>query len=193
MKYIALFLFFVALFLVLLFSFIPNPFKNKTFDNKINVNNLIKVEEEKDFISPYDEYWITQGIHGQSYNHQAVDIAAGKNATIKTPVSGIVITNTVDQVGNTILVIDGDKYQITMLHGSYIVKVGDRVIIGDKIGEESNHGYTTDMQGNLCNGRDCGYHTHLNVFDKTVGRNVNPLELLSKDAGKQLFVGSKVP
>jgi hypothetical protein len=48
------------------------------------------------------------------------------------------------------------------------------------VGVESNLGYTTDMAGVPCWGRDCGYHTHLNVFDKRIGGNVNPLELLGR-------------
>jgi hypothetical protein len=47
------------------------------------------------------------------------------------------------------------------------------------VGTESNHGYTLDIYGNLCAGRDCGYHTHLNVYDRRVGYNVNPMDLLN--------------
>jgi hypothetical protein len=53
------------------------------------------------------------------------------------------------------------------------------VEMGQIVGNESNIGYTTDWQGNPCAGRDCGYHTHLNVFDKRLGENVNPLDLIN--------------
>ncbi len=53
-----------------------------------------------------------------------------------------------------------------------------RSTLGQAVGVESNKGYTTDMQGRLCTGRDCGYHTHLNIFDKRLGQNVNPLKLI---------------
>ena len=34
------------------------------------------------------------------------------------------------------------------------------------------------MAGNLCAGRNCGYHTHLNVYDKRQAANINPLTLI---------------
>ena len=64
------------------------------------------------------------------------------------------------------------------MHGIYHSKIGERVRSGQPIGEESNLGNTTDMQGRSCRNRDCGYHTHLNVYDKRIGANVNPLDLL---------------
>ena len=67
---------------------------------------------------------------------------------------------------------------MTLLHGIYQVNVGDTLKMGQVIGEESNQGYTIDYLGRSCRGRDCGYHTHMNVFDKNVGANVNPLTLV---------------
>jgi murein DD-endopeptidase MepM/ murein hydrolase activator NlpD len=129
-------------------------------------------------IYPYDDYWLTQGPHGFSYGHMAIDIAAGKGATIKSPIDGVVTANYVDQYGNTTLILENDNYKIIMLHGDYTVTSGQNVRQGQPVGTESNHGYTTDMQGRSCKNRDCGYHTHLNVFDKGQGTNVNPLEIL---------------
>jgi hypothetical protein len=74
--------------------------------------------------------------------------------------------------------IENDIYRVTMLLGVYIVNIGQQVKAGQTIGSESNQGNTTDMQGNSCRNRDCGYHTHLNVFDKRIGANINPLNLL---------------
>jgi murein DD-endopeptidase MepM/ murein hydrolase activator NlpD len=126
---------------------------------------------------PYDNYILTQGPHGYSYGHMAIDISAGNGATIKSPIFGAVTQFYFDGLGNSTLVIENEKYQIMMLHGAYTVAVGDQLRPGDSVGTESNIGNTYDWAGNSCRGRDCGYHTHLNIFDKELGRNVNPLEL----------------
>ncbi len=110
----------------------------------------------------------------------AIDLAAGKDAPILSPIEGVVTERYRDRYGNTTLVIENDVYRITLLHGVYIVVEGERVKQGQVVGKESNKGYTTDMQGRSCKGRKCGYHTHLNIYDKRVGANVNPLELLNK-------------
>jgi murein DD-endopeptidase MepM/ murein hydrolase activator NlpD len=128
---------------------------------------------------PYDNYTLTQGPHGYSYGHMAIDIAAGKGAAVKSPIDGQVSNYYIDEWGNTTLVIDNGKYQVTMLHGNFSVAVGDNVRLGQQVGTEGNNGYTLDMYGNSCRNRDCGYHTHLNVFDKELGTNVNPLNVLS--------------
>jgi murein DD-endopeptidase MepM/ murein hydrolase activator NlpD len=130
-------------------------------------------------VYPYDNFALTQGPHGFSYGHMAIDIAAGKGASVKSPIEGKVSDLYVDEWGNTTLVIENSKYQVTMLHGNFSVAVGDSVSLGQQVGIEGNNGYTLDAYGNSCRGRDCGYHTHLNVFDKELGTNVNPLEVLS--------------
>ncbi len=129
---------------------------------------------------PYDAYIVTQGPHGMSYGHYAVDITAGKGETIKSPINGIIGSLFVDQYGNTTLIIENDRYRVLMLHGNYSVHVGQVVAIGDPVGVEWNNGYTLDANGQLCAGRDCGYHTHLNVFDKSIGQNIDPFTLLSR-------------
>jgi murein DD-endopeptidase MepM/ murein hydrolase activator NlpD len=129
-------------------------------------------------IAPYDEYIITQGVHGLSYGHMAIDIAAGKGEPIKSPISGVVSEHYFDAIGNPTIVIENEVYKVTFLHGVYSVGLGDKLNIGDQIGTESNLGNTRDMQGRSCRGRDCGYHTHLNVFDKIANTNINPLELI---------------
>lgn len=128
---------------------------------------------------PYDEYILTQGPHGASYGQMAVDLTAGKGAEILAPISGVVLALYVDQYNNTTLILDNEIWQVLMMHGDYSVQAGETVQIGQVVGHESNHGYTVDWQGNLCAGRDCGYHTHLNVFDKRLGSNVNPLDVIS--------------
>lgn len=134
-------------------------------------------------IMPYDDYILTQGLHGQAYGHLAIDIKAGKGAIIKSPIAGTVTSLYTDEVGNPTLIIENDVYQVMMLHGVFTVKVGDQVEIGEPVGTESNLGNTRDAWGNSCRGRDCGYHTHLNIFDKRLGVNVSPLEVLGLRLG----------
>ncbi len=132
----------------------------------------------EEIIAPYDQYVLTQGIHGLSYGHMAIDIAAGKGSLIKSPISGRVSNFFIDGVGNPTLVLENDHYIVTLLHGIYTVRPGDVLSIGDKIGTESNQGNTRDMQGHSCRDRDCGYHTHLNIFDKTTQTNIDPLTVI---------------
>jgi hypothetical protein len=133
------------------------------------------------FAAPYDTYWITQRLHGQSYGHNAIDLGGGKGSSIKSPINGVVADLYIDKYENTVLVLENEVWIVTLFHGDYTVAVGETVVIGQTVGTESNHGNTTDMQGRSCKGRDCGYHTHLNVFDKRSGTNANPLELLGED------------
>ena len=127
---------------------------------------------------PYDEFILTQGPHGQSYGQLAIDLTAGNGAPILSPISGTVTALYIDEYNNTTLVLDNEIWQVLLLHGDYSVQPGQAVSIGQVIGSESNHGYTLDWWGNLCDGRDCGYHSHFNLFDKRLGQNVNPLEVL---------------
>lgn len=129
-------------------------------------------------IVPYDSYVLTQGLHGFSYGHMAIDLKAGKGAMIKSPIEGTVSALYIDEIGNPTLVIENEYYQVTLMHGEYTVTVGESLKLGQPVGTESNLGNTKDWAGNSCRGRDCGYHTHLNVFDKRLGMNVSPLDLL---------------
>jgi len=133
--------------------------------------------------APYEHYAITQGLHGYSYGQMAIDLAAGKGAEIRSPINGVVTQRYTDQYGNPTLVIENDFYTVTLLHGKYNVAVGDRLTLGQPVGTESNQGYTMDSRGRLCRGRKgCGYHTHLNIFDKRLQSNVNPLDLIGASA-----------
>lgn len=129
-------------------------------------------------VAPYSEYTISQGPHGFSYGHAAIDLTAGNGATILSPINGSVTQNFVDYLGNTTLVIENEIYQVTLMHGNYAAQVGDLLAAGQPLGTESNNGNTVDWSGRSCAGRDCGYHTHLNIFDKRIGSNVNPLTLI---------------
>jgi murein DD-endopeptidase MepM/ murein hydrolase activator NlpD len=140
---------------------------------------VFEPEGELVFLAPYDNYVITQGLHGYSYGHMAIDISGGKGTVIKSPITGVVSENYIDGLGNPTLVIENEEYKVTLLHGIYTVSIGDQLNAGQPVGTESNLGYTTDMQGNPCAGRECGYHSHLNVYDKRLGANVNPLDLIN--------------
>lgn len=143
---------------------------------------LLQAQDPPDpaqIIAPYDAYVLTQGPHGQSYGHMALDIAAGKGTAIKSPISGEVTARYIDELGNPTLVIENEIYRVTLLHGDYTVRLGETVAIGQPIGTESNKGNTVDRFGIPCQGRPCGYHTHLNVFDKRLGQSVNPLPLIT--------------
>jgi murein DD-endopeptidase MepM/ murein hydrolase activator NlpD len=123
---------------------------------------------------------LTQGLHGESYGHLAIDIAAGNGSTIYSIINGTVTGTGYDQWNNTYIQIENDVYTVLYMHGVYGLAVGDAVTAGQVIGTESNIGYTLDSYGNVCGytGRDCGYHTHLNVFDKRLGLNIDPLTLI---------------
>jgi hypothetical protein len=140
--------------------------------------SLIEVVDYYAIAVPYDNYVITQGPHGESYGHLAIDLAAGENSIIKSPINGEVSDLFIDEYGNPTLVIANEIYEVTMLHGEYSVMIGDKINLGQPVGYESNLGYTTDMQGRSCKNRNCGYHTHLNIFDKQLNTNVNPIEIL---------------
>lgn len=130
-------------------------------------------------VAPYANYRITQGVHGYSYGHMAVDLAAGRGEPVLSPINGSITASYLDEYGNTTLVIENEVYTVTMLHGEYSVKIGDKVSAGQQVGVESNKGYTMDMAGNLCYNREwCGNHTHLNIYDKRLRSNVNPLDFL---------------
>ncbi len=148
--------------------------------------NLNLTGDQTILAAPYEEYILTQGTHGASYGHAAIDIAGGKGATIYSPINGVVTGNYTDQYGNTTLILDNANYTVTFLHGVFTVNPGDKLTVGDIIGTESNIGYTMDMAGRLCTNRDCGYHSHLNVFDKTLGRNINPLDYFDLQPATEL-------
>lgn len=129
-------------------------------------------------VFPYEHFTLTQGPHGEEYGHIAIDIASGKNATILAPINGVITASYVDEYGNTNLILENERYTVTLLHGNFSAKVGEFFNLGQTIGKESNNGYTLDAYGQPCAGRDCGYHSHMNVFDKQTQANVNPLEIL---------------
>lgn len=142
-----------------------------------NVKPVQALPDPAEIRPPYDNYIVTQGPHGQSYGHLAIDLTAGKGAKILSPIDGIISELFIDEYGNPTLIVENEVWRVTLLHGDYSVSTGEHVQIGQVIGRENNHGYTLDYRGRSCRGRDCGYHTHLNIFDHRIGSNVNPLDL----------------
>lgn len=139
----------------------------------------LEVDNPTAVFAPYKEYDLTQGLHGQSYGHLAIDLAAGRGEPVLSPINGFVTDYYIDEYNNTTLVIENNIYQVTMLHGDFNASIGEKVDAGQVVGTEGNNGYTMDFFGNLCYGREhCGNHTHLNIFDKRIQANVNPLGLI---------------
>ena len=155
--------------------------KSGSGGGKAQANNVTAADQiDADAIAaPYAHFIVTQGLHGAEYGHLAVDISAGKEATIKSPINGTVTNLYIDDWGNPSLMIENEHYAVELLHGLFSVKIGDKVTIGQPIGKESNQGNTFDELGRSCAGRDCGYHTHINVYDKRLGTNVNPFLVLN--------------
>ncbi len=149
-------------------------------EQHVSATEITVISDPASIDWPYEQYTITQGPHGNSYGHMAIDLAAGKGTVVKSPINGTVTDRFMDEWGNPTLVIENEIYRILLLHGEYTVNIGDIVTIGQPVGVESNLGYTTDMRGVPCKNRNCGYHTHLNIFDKRLGENVNPLEVLAE-------------
>jgi hypothetical protein len=145
-----------------------------------DVSPFAGIEDQEEIAAPYAQYVLTQGLHGFSYGHLAIDISAGQGAAVLSPIHGVVTELYVDDLGNTTLVIENEIYRVELLHGLYSVALGDRVALGQPIGTESNQGNTYDSAGRSCRGRDCGYHTHLNIYDKRIGANLDPMQALEK-------------
>jgi len=161
----------------------PLKVENSTPPDLVVNQNPEPAPEERqvnpeDIRLPYEAYVLTQGPHGFSYGDAAIDLTAGESAPIMSPISGIVTKNGLDEWGNTALVLENERWEVRLLHGDYFPQEGEAVELGQIIGAESNHGYTIDWQGRSCAGRDCGYHTHMNVYDKLAGQNANLIELL---------------
>ena len=57
------------------------------------------------FAAPYTNYAITQRIHGASYGHMAIDIAAGRGEPLLSPINGVVTQLFMDEYGNPTIVI----------------------------------------------------------------------------------------
>lgn len=123
---------------------------------------------------------LTQGPHGHSYGHAAIDLSGGEGTPVYAPIDGAARLS-MDGYGNTVLVIENERLEATLLHGKWTVQRGAQVRRGELVGFEDNYGYTMS-NGVLCHNRPgCGDHTHLNVRDKLLSTNVDLSRLLAGD------------
>ncbi len=172
--------------------------------NRFQIRKLQKKfsDAEELMISlPYkDSYSVSQNGHFDNFNTErsilvvgdspyftAIDLGVGKNTPLYSPISGIVTFSGIDRIdtwNNTILTIENSYYTVLMLHGNYAARAGTVVKKGDFIGTEGNNGYVLSG-GVVCSTApylsDCGYHTHINVWDKRLGFSVNILNLVSQN------------
>ncbi|MFA5026081.1 MAG: M23 family metallopeptidase [Candidatus Shapirobacteria bacterium] len=115
--------------------------------------------------------WPTSGMITQRYSwyHPAVDIANRSNPAIVAAATGTVVTAGWNGggYGNYVIIDHGNGYSTLyahMLNNSMVVKAGDRVTQGQKLG---NMGST---------GRSTGTHLHFEI--KTAGGKLDPLKIL---------------
>lgn len=116
--------------------------------------------------------WPTAGVITQKYSwyHPALDIANPTNPPIVAAATGTVITAgwNAGGYGNYVIIDHGNGYETLyghMLDNSILVKAGDRVTQGQRIGTMGS------------TGRSTGTHCHFEIRLKA-GGTVNPLTLL---------------
>lgn len=111
-------------------------------------------------------YDVTQGLHGQSYGHCAIDVSAGLGSPVYSPINGTVTQKYVDGYNNPVIRIENSKFEVELLHGIWTVDKGQKVVISQKIGTEASIGNST------------GPHTHFHALQK--GRQcVDPRDLVN--------------
>lgn len=104
-------------------------------------------------------------------------MGGGKDSPIFAPITGEVIYQYYQHNGNPLLIIENDSYRVKLLHGYWNTAEGDRVNQGEIIGYEGNMGLTF-RDGQFCGtGSNCGYHTHIEVWDKINNSPVNLAQL----------------
>lgn len=123
--------------------------------------------EDDRLAMPYPNYFIAGSCHSDGWGTAcAMDVNSIPNAgPLYSPITGDVVRmGNNDGYGNPFIVIQNSRWIVYMLHGVYdLVKVGDSVVIGQKIGTEASIGRST------------GAHTHLSVYDRKYGGGwVNP-------------------
>lgn len=96
---------------------------------------------------------VTQGWHGLA-GWKGIDTSAGCGAALYAPIGGTITYNGPDgYIGpyggpSSMLTISGVDESVTLLHGNYLPRVGQPVVVGDLIGYEAAIGNAT------------GCHTH---------------------------------
>jgi murein DD-endopeptidase MepM/ murein hydrolase activator NlpD len=116
--------------------------------------------------------WPTSGVITQKFSwyHPAVDIANPTNPPIVAAATGTVITAgwNAGGYGNYVIIDHGNGYQTLyghMLNNSVVVRAGDKVVQGQKIGTMGS------------TGRSTGTHCHFEIR-LTAGGTINPLTKL---------------
>lgn len=122
--------------------------------------------------APYKgRYSTTGGLHGQWYGHCAVDLSKGKGAEVTSPINGVVKQVYRDFLKNTVVEIENKSSTSILMHLIPDVKKGQQVVIGQRVGTESNQGNTWSVDRNgrriYCGAKsNCGYHTHWSLSIK---------------------------
>jgi hypothetical protein len=101
-----------------------------------------------------------------------IDLAGGKGTPLFSPISGNVSFTPNDGFGNPMWVIQNSQWKVLFLHGNFDVREG-YVMRGQKIGTEGNNGYVLCWDNKPPNGRDCGYHTHIEIISLATGESVS--------------------
>lgn len=140
-------------------------------------------DEDSQIQLPYiGGYTVTSDCnHGGAYiSNCPIDLAAGNGTPLYSPITGKITSFTpADQYGNPVWIVENSRYKVLLLHADFTATIGN-VSIGQQIGTESNKGYTLcSIDGKPPNGRNCGYHTHIEIVDKITGQSINPLQLRS--------------
>jgi murein DD-endopeptidase MepM/ murein hydrolase activator NlpD len=150
--------------------FVPDGIKPKVFTN----NNYIArtVAPIPGVVGEGNFMWPTSGYISQKYYwyHRAIDIASKNSPDIVASQGGTVTTAgwNAGGYGNFVIVNHGNGYRTLyahMLHNSIVVKAGQRVVQGQKLG----------IMGST--GRSTGTHLHFEVI--TGSGKVNPLTVLN--------------
>lgn len=86
-----------------------------------------------------------------------------------SPITGVVIAKGEnDGYTNTYICLQNNRWRVCMLHGLYnLVNLDDWVTIGQQLGTEASIGNST------------GAHTHLSVYDRSLGAWIDPRTALS--------------
>lgn len=116
--------------------------------------------------------WPTNGIITQKYSwyHQAVDIANHSNPPVVAAATGTVVAAgwNAGGYGNYVVIDHGNGYQTLyghLLNNSILVRAGDKVKQGQKIGTMGS------------TGRSTGTHLHFEI-KTSVGGHIDPLKML---------------
>lgn len=117
------------------------------------------------FTSPFG--WRIHPVDKVRKFHQGVDLAAAKGTTIVASRSGTVVEATYNKSAGYYVKVDhGDGFASVYMHMThYIVKVGDKVTAGQKLGEMGSTGKST------------GPHLHFGILYK--GQYVNPAKYIN--------------